>query len=176
MDETDTFNQGLDLLHGQPLTLQLAPVPTQAVQAFTVQGSTLPGSEVQLEGEGQVLPIELQEDGHFALPLSLPDGPHQYTVRSSRNNSEYALAQTVVLDRTPPEVVRLNVSRTGRLLNLDLAVQDQTQVKVQVLNQVLFYDGSVLHLPIPQDGQGFPLVLQDQAGNTSTVQVEVPAP
>ncbi|GEM45948.1 FecR family protein [Deinococcus cellulosilyticus] len=159
-----------------PLFIELQPLGQKPMKQVVLAGRVLPGSALRYEEGERVVPLELQEDGRFQVPLPLADGLHTFTLRSTLQNSEFSLSQTVLVDQTPPEIRFLKARREGRWLLLEVSVQDATAVTLNVLGKDFGLDGATLRLPLSEQDaalQTLSLRLIDEAGNTTTRDVPV---
>lgn len=155
------------------LQIELAPFASKVLSKLVLSGQTDPAGTLRYEEGERTLILPLDAEGKFSVPMDLADGEHTFTLRVNRDNSEFALAQTVRIDSTPPEVLLLEARKEGSWLLLDLRVQDSTSVTLQLLGYTLTPDGSTLRIPFMQDTPQVQIVLTDEAGNTIAREVTV---
>lgn len=158
------------------LFIDLQPLTQGPVRQVTLSGRVRSGSILRYEELDLSLPIEVQADGQFSTLLPLNDGPHTFTLRNTFQNSEFALAQSVLVDQTAPEIREVWASKESQWLLLTLSVQDASAVTLEVLGQRFVLDGSPLRFPLAEQlaaVQTLSLSLTDQAGNTTTKDVPI---
>ncbi|CAM3217897.1 FecR protein domain-containing protein [Deinococcus saxicola] len=179
LDAVDRFNIAQDAARAQALTLSL-DLPGRSVQELALSARSLPDARVTLTVAGQALPLS-SENGLFRLERlkdSLPEGQYTVTVRAQRYGQTLTQRQTITVDRTPPRLSGLVVTRVGRILTLSGVVTDagdpriglsvtlgsQTDTRTVETQD----DGSfVWSLPLPSPAAPASLTLRDGAGNQS---------
>ncbi|MFC6666587.1 carboxypeptidase-like regulatory domain-containing protein [Deinococcus radiopugnans] len=125
LDAVDRFNIAQDAARAQPLTLAL-DLPGRSLQELALAARSLPDAQVTLTVAGQTLPLT-GENGTFRLErlkTALPEGQYTVTVRAQRYGQTLTRRQTVTVDRTPPQLGNLSVTRVGRLLTVSGVVTD----------------------------------------------------
>ncbi|MBB6016564.1 FecR domain-containing protein [Deinococcus radiopugnans] len=183
LDAVDRFNIAQDAARAQPLTLAL-DLPGRSLQELALAARSLPDAQVTLTVAGQTLPLT-GENGTFRLErlkTALPEGQYTVTVRAQRYGQTLTRRQTVTVDRTPPQLGNLSVTRVGRLLTVSGVVTDAGGSRVGLTLEVggqryrRWVDPRTggrfsWSVPLPSPGASAQLTLQDSAGNRSHAQL-----
>ncbi|GGO22601.1 hypothetical protein GCM10008949_09990 [Deinococcus humi] len=183
LDALDRFNIAQDALRAQPLSLTLE-LAGRSLQELALSARSLPDAQVTLTVAGQTVPLT-GENGTFRLErlkTSLPEGKYTVTVRAQRYGQTLTRRQILTVDRTPPQLSGLSVSRVGRILTLSGAVTDAAEPHVSLsldiggeryTRTVETRDGGHFSwsVPLPSSGAPASLTLRDSADNRSHVQL-----
>ncbi len=183
LDSLDRFNIAQDALRAQPLSLTV-DLAGRSLQELALSARSLPDAQVTLTVAGQTVPLT-RENGTSRLErlqTSLPEGEYTVTVRAQRYGQTLTRRQTLTVDRTPPQLSALSVSRVGRILTLSGAVIDAADSRVglsldiageRYTRGVVTRDGGRFSwtVPLPSPGAAASLTLRDSAGNRSHVQL-----
>ncbi|MFK7601808.1 FecR domain-containing protein [Deinococcus sp. SM5_A1] len=179
LDAVDRFNIAQDAARAQALTLSL-DLPGRSLQELALSARSLPDARVTLTVAGQTVPLS-GKNGLFRLERlkdSLPEGQYTVTVRAQRYGQMLTQKQTITVDRTPPRLSGLVVTRVGRILTLSGVVTDAGDPRVGLgvtvgsqtySRTVETQDGGsfVWSLPLPTPDASASLTLRDGAGNQS---------
>lgn len=182
LDATDKLNQALDAERALPLSLSLSrggvggrplSLPELALEARSLPGAavsvTVAGQTVPLGGEGGVYRLE-------RLESSLPEGVYRVSVRARRAGQSVSRSQLIRIDRTPPALQSLQLTRQGRVLSLRGTLRDASAgrltvtVQVGTLSATRFSSGAGPHpfswlLPNLTPDLPVSITVRDEAGN-----------
>ncbi|WP_083652868.1 FecR family protein [Deinococcus marmoris] len=184
LDAVDRFNIAQDAVRAQALTLSL-DLPGRSLQELALLARSLPDARVTLTVAGQTVPLS-GENGLFRLERlqdSLPEGQYTVTVRAQRYGQTLTRTKPITVDRTPPRLSGLAVTRVGRILTLSGVVTDagdsriglgvtvggQTYTRMVDTRKLDTQDGGrfVWSVPLPTPDASASLTLRDGADNQS---------
>ena len=145
------------------------------VPSVTVAGSTEPDANVTVDGT----PVALDANGAFSLQVTLPDGPHTFTIvaRDVEGNSATAL-RTITVDTTAP-IVTIDSPSTGLVTNLSavrVSGSSEPGARVVVNGFVVSAGpggGFALGLALAPGTSVITATASDPAGNVATASVTV---
>lgn len=181
LDALDRFNIALDAERARPLTLALQRGPASA-PTLGIAARSLPDARLTAVVAGQRLAMTGQ-DGVFRLDTpeaGLPDGRYRVQVNAVRYGKTLALNQVVTLDRTPPTVQNLKVTRRGHLFVLTGVARDTGSAKVKLsvqigaaryTHRVDARSGTPFTWALPGNGSIGSITVLDDAGNEGHVPI-----
>lgn len=131
LDAFDRLNQQLDAERARPMTLKLAPVAHHttklALSVQTLPNTTVSATAKNATGQAIALAVTNPSEGLFQLgQQSLPDGVYNVLVQAKRYQSELTRQTVVRIDRTPPTLTDIQVSRVGRILTVTGTAADHS--------------------------------------------------
>ncbi|PNY81032.1 FecR family protein [Deinococcus koreensis] len=146
LDATDKLNQALDAERAVPLILSLSRSGVGgrplSLPELALEARSLPGAAVSVTVAGQTVPVS-GTDGLYRLERlnpSLPEGVYRVRINARRSGQSVSQTQLIRIDRTPPALEDLQLTREGRVLSLSGRLRDASggplTVTVKVGTQV----------------------------------------
>jgi len=143
--------------------------------SVTLEGTTEPGAIVTVDGT----PVAIDANGAFSTQVSLPDGPHTFTIVATDLEGNDATAlRTITVDTVAPAVT-IDSPATGTVMNRSTArVSGATEPGAGVVVNGLIVSvgpGGVfaLDLALAPGPNVIAATATDQAGNAATASVTV---
>ncbi|GAA3994201.1 FecR family protein [Deinococcus rubellus] len=178
-DASDLANQALDRQRAAPTRLDLSLAPAASELSLTVRSQ--PDTQLSVNVAGRDLTVPGNAEGVFTLamrPNSLPEGRYDLTVTARRPGNSASLRRSVLIDRSPPVLSGVQVTRLGRTAHLTGQVADlspsvllRAEVGGQIYTHTLFLPQQTTFdwlLPLPEPGTVIKLSATDAAGNAGT--------
>ena len=154
--------------------------PALLVQGIVPSFGALPDRKVEVQLNGATFILPFDKAGHFAVQLTLKDGPNHIVVAliGPANETIATTGQTVTLDRTAPPLA-ISKPRNGDTIDsATLTVEGKTEpgatVVVNDRSVIVGQDGSFSDSVTVKEGPlPITVVARDRAGNETRTQLAV---
>ncbi|GGJ62476.1 hypothetical protein GCM10008939_02910 [Deinococcus aquiradiocola] len=171
-DAQDSFNIARDAERARRTVLQVPTLRSLPDLKLALKSNPDAVVTVSIGGHDYVV---TGQDGAYSLQQTLPEGRYTLSVRAARTAGSVSINQSVVIDRTPPELTVTSVRTTGHLLTVTGTVRDAFTAR-PLLRATLDGQTYSLHATgaftwtLPVSGTGTPtlsVTAQDDTGNRS---------
>lgn len=159
---------------------EFTKTPALLLQGIVPSFGAAADRKVEIQVNGATVTVKFDATGHFAVPLTLVDGPNHIVVAlvGPANETIATIGQTITLDRTAPPLAVSKPKNGDTIDGTTLTVEGKAEPGATVLvndrSVIVGQDGSFSDSVTVQTG-ALPLtvIARDRAGNETKTQLAV---
>lgn len=154
--------------------------PALLLQGIVPSFSAAPGRKVEVQLNGRTVSVPFDATGHFAVPLTLVDGPNHIVVAlvGPANETIATTGQTVTLDRAAPPLAVSKPKNGDTIDGTTVTVEGKAEPGAAVLvndrSVIVGRDGSFSDsVTVPAGELPLTVIARDRAGNETKTELSV---
>ena len=154
--------------------------PALLIQGIVPSFGAAPDRKIEVQLNGLTIIVPFDKSRHFAVPLTLKDGPNHVVVAlvGPANETIATTGQTVTLDRTPPPLTLIKPLNGATIDSTTLTVEGKAEPGASVLvndrRAIVGQDGSFSDsVTVPAGAFAITVIARDRAGNETKTLLSV---